>query len=667
MATPPTRPPDPRDARVLAGRYRLGTRRGSGVDAAVFDATDLTDQRLVAVKLVHPDLSADEGFQRRFRSAMDVVAGLRHPTLASVLDWGTETWNGRTVLFVVVEHLGGGSLRDLLDRGRLLSPSQALVVGLDACKALDVVHRHGLVHGDVRPSTLVFGDDRRLRLVDVGLADLLVEHLWPEPSRMPNDRAAYAAPETATRGERGAPADVYALCLTLMEAVTGKVPFTGDSTVATLANRVDRLLPVSADLGPLATVLERAGRPTPGERSTAAELGRSLVQIAEKLPRPAPLPLPGGGLFDHRGDASGTLARPPLEPAAEPVAVPAAPTAAPPAGSPDTGGQGAAERQDFAGEGVARPRPRPAWASWRMVVPGVAVLALLALALAWLVTRPGSSEVPELAGLPEAEALNEVAGRGWSVIVTSEASDTVPDGVVIRTQPPAGTSLKEGSELQLVVSSGSPPRALPELAGLSLDEARALLTAQDLVLVEGTPVYDETVPTGSVVSWSVPEQPNLGAGDTVTKGTSVRVVLSAGPAPRTVPPLEGLTLEAATAALTVLDLGITQLPDEFSPTVPVGAVVRSEPAAGQLVAKGGTVAVALSKGPDLVSVPPLGGLDHAGVRAALEAAGLVVGAVTGDTSLQLLGAEVGGVPVSAGQQLPRGTAVDLRYAEPASG
>jgi serine/threonine-protein kinase len=658
---------------VLAGRYQLGARRGSGVDAAVFDAVDLQSQQLVAIKLVHPDLSADADVQRQFRAAMERVAEIRHPTIAAPLDWGTETWNGRPVLFVVVEHLGGGTLRDLLDRGRLLSPSQALLVGLDACRALDVVHRNGLVHGDIRPSTLVFGDDRRLRLADVGLASLLVEHLWADPSRMPNARAAYAAPETATSGERGAPADVYALCLTLMEAVTGHVPFAGDSTVATLANRVDRLLPVSADLGPMATVLERAGRPDPAQRSTAAELGRAFVQVAEKLPRPAPLPLPGGGLFDPRGtDPTGPIRRPA-------VAAPTAPdtsapdTTAPGTFAPGTTAPGTTAPDTTRAADASRPTaqaPRPPVepaprrrrrVSWRVVVPSVAVLLALVLALVWVVTRPDTSQVPNLAGLTEAEALNQVAGRGWSTIVTREASDTVPTGQVIRTQPPAGSTLAEGDDLQLVVSSGPAPRALPDLTGLTVAEATSLLEAQDLVIAQADPVYDETVPAGSVVSWSVPEQPNLHAGDTVTKGTTVRVVPSAGPAPRQVPDLTGLTLDAAGAALTVLGLGLTQLPDEFSATVPAGQVARQEPVAGQSVARGSTVAVALSKGPDLVSLPVLGGLAYPAIVTALEGAGFVVGTVNGDTALSFTGAQVGGVAVGAGQQFPRGTAVDLFF------
>src|SRR3954466_3503957 len=299
------------NGRVVAGRYQLGPRRGSGVDAAVFDAFDLVDQRVVAIKVVHPALSSGEGFERAFRLAAEHGASIRHPNIAEIYDSRAAQWNHRTAMDVVVEHLGGGSLRECLDRGRTLSPSQALVVGLDACKALDAIHRQGMVHGDIRPSTLVFGDDHRLRVTDVGLANVVGEALWTDPAHVSNALAMYASPELAERGERTPKGDIYSLCLTILEAITGSVPFVGDSTVATLSNRIGRLMPVSADLGPLAAVLERAGRPLADDRYSAAELGRALVQAAEKLPRPAPINLPNAGLF---GDPSNSMTRPQLPP-----------------------------------------------------------------------------------------------------------------------------------------------------------------------------------------------------------------------------------------------------------------------------------------------------------------------------------------------------------------
>ncbi|MEO5900184.1 MAG: serine/threonine-protein kinase, partial [Ilumatobacteraceae bacterium] len=257
--------------RTVAGRYRLGPRRGSGIDAAVFEAFDERRQRVVSLQVVHPDISTGTEFAEAFRRTMETAAGLDHPNIATIYDFGSDDWNGRETFYVAVEHLGGGSLRDVLDRGRTLSPSQTLAIGLDALRALEVVHRAGLIHGDVRPSTMVFGEDRKVRLIDVGLGQLLARMLWSDVVHVSNERAMYAAPEVAARQPAVAKSDVYSLCLTMLECVTGHLPFVGDSTVATLSNRIGRLLPVSADLGALASVLERAGRPDPEGRFSVAE------------------------------------------------------------------------------------------------------------------------------------------------------------------------------------------------------------------------------------------------------------------------------------------------------------------------------------------------------------------------------------------------------------
>ena len=694
---------------VVAGRYRLGQRRGSGVEAATFDAFDQQLQRIVAVRMVHPDLSADPVFRGRFQETMAKVIELHHPNLAVVHDFGAALWNGHEVLFTAVEHLAGGSLRDLLDRGRALSPSQALVVGLDTCKALDALHRRGLTHGDIRPATLVFGDDRRLRVIDVGLAGALAETLWVDPITMPNDRATYASPELAAAGVREQRGDVYSLCLTLLEVVTRSVPFIGDSAVSTLSNRVGRLMPVSADLGPLASVLERAGRPDPADRSTAAEFGRALVQTAQKLPRPEPIPILGAPLLPavatQPPDPTGPVRRPTVAdasdvragtvrqspaPAAPPLVArntdmaPAAIDAPPPVTDQPAAARPAAARPAAARPSAARPaaaRPaaaRPAAARPEvddpiapiervgrrrgrlpLFVAIVAVVGLAAATITWFATRVDAHPVPSLEGLPIGEALNKVAGLGWATISTEEASETVPTGAVIRTQPPAGTDLREGAQLQFVVSTGPAPRPLPELVNLSLADATTALTSIGLVIETSDPVFDESFPADAVIRWSVPDQPTLAAGATVVSGTTVRVVVSAGPAPRTIPDVVNMDPTAARAALEAQNLVVSQVPDEFSDTVPFGAVMRVDPPAGTMVPRGAQVSFVVSKGPDVVAIPPLANLTLDQVQAALATAGLALGTVTGDPAGVLIDSQYQGTSLVADQLLPRGAAIDI--------
>ncbi|MDQ3462874.1 MAG: protein kinase, partial [Actinomycetota bacterium] len=117
--------------RVLGGRYRLNAPIGSGASAQVYLADDVTLRRRVAVKVLHPALADDAAFLRRFRAEARAAAALNHPNLMAVYDWGEDDGP-----YLVLEFLGGGSLRAMLDQGRRLTPSQALVVGLDTARAL---------------------------------------------------------------------------------------------------------------------------------------------------------------------------------------------------------------------------------------------------------------------------------------------------------------------------------------------------------------------------------------------------------------------------------------------------------------------------------------------------------------------------------------------------
>ncbi|HEY3485215.1 MAG TPA: serine/threonine-protein kinase, partial [Ilumatobacteraceae bacterium] len=265
----------------FADRYVLVRFLSSGGNTLIFEADDTSSGRTVTLKAVHPELAVVSTFRERFDNTIRAVAALSHPNISAIYDWGEASLGSSRTVYLVNERLMAGSLRDMFDRGRRLSPSQALAVGLDVCKGLDFAHRRGFVHTELTPSKIVFGDDRRPRIVDFGFAALLGEHAWSEPATVPTHVARYASPEQALSLPVDGKTDVYALCLVLVEAVTGAVPFASESTVATLSARVGRLMPVSADLGPLASVLERAGRPDPEDRSSAPEFGRSLVRAAQ--------------------------------------------------------------------------------------------------------------------------------------------------------------------------------------------------------------------------------------------------------------------------------------------------------------------------------------------------------------------------------------------------
>ncbi|MFA5774388.1 MAG: serine/threonine-protein kinase, partial [Ilumatobacteraceae bacterium] len=278
--------------KVIAQRYRIDNARtdGSGT-SMVFDATDLRRREQVVIRLVLAEnlidldneiVTVDQALEHFMRQTQQLAA-LNHPSLVSIDDWGTQTIDGDVYTFTVLEYFAGGTLREILDRGRRLSPSQALVVGLDVCRALHFIHLRGWAHGDVRPANLFIGNDLRVRLGGLGIKRTVVA------GQLSLEQSRFAAPEIGLGEAPTERSDVYSLAMTLLESVTGNLPFVGESAALTLALRVGKLLPVSANLGPIAAPIERAGRPDAAERFTALEFGQALAQIADKLPMPTPI------------------------------------------------------------------------------------------------------------------------------------------------------------------------------------------------------------------------------------------------------------------------------------------------------------------------------------------------------------------------------------------
>ena len=666
--------------------------------STVFEAVDLQLERAVAVKVLHPSAVTDPEFFQRFRAAAEQLSGLSHPNLVAVHDWGQEDIRGAMSPYLVMELLTGGSLRSVLDRGRLLSPSQALIVGLDACRGLDHAHRRGLVHGDIKPSNLLFGDDRRLRVADLGIARLIAEANGDDVSSMDLASARYVSPEHAQHRPIDGKADVYSLALTLVEAVTGQMPFGGDTTVAALTNRIDKLLPVSADLGPLAAVLERAGRPNPVDRFTAAEFGRALVQTAEKLPRPAPLPLVAGGtsMFEappgqettseltrfrdptgsttRPADPSGGMARP-IPRSTDPADLsraasgrdPSGPMSRPPRTGDTTGGTPRTRVVTVDDTGGIRVDGPTAMPQKRrvililMLVVGLVAASVLGYVAYQRLTVP-SFAVPDLVGQDEGAAQNLIAENGWDVQVQRERNDEHPAGTVIRTEPASGDELQEGKTFVLVVSDGPTLSPLPEITGLTQEEAAAALAEVGLFFQVGEQRRDENIPIGTVISWTVGEQPSLVAGAEVVKGTAISAVVSAGPPLRDILDYTGQVYADLKPQLEAAGLVVELAGEEFSSTYPIGAIIAQSVAPGDQIERGSTIRFALSKGPDLVTMPAVFGLDLATVATTLDAAGLVVGVTSGNVAAgKVATASVGGQPAVPGQALPRSTPIDLLF------
>jgi serine/threonine-protein kinase len=491
------------------------------------------------------------------------------------------------------------------------------------------------VHRDIKPANLLFDDDGRLVIADFGLARALAEAAWTEPEGTVLGTARYAAPEQVQGGSVGGAADVYALSLVMVEAVTGSVPFAADTTIATLMARVDNDLEPPESLGALAPVVARAGVADPTTRIDAAELVRQLDRTARDLPTPAPLPLtpsgPASGLRDDEmtnlglaGDGDATTA----------VSATAGGRPAPPS-------DGAEDRGARTGRGRRR----------GLIALAVAVVLMLLLGGGYAVAqaRIPTHPVPSVLGLDADQARVAAAAEKLDLKVagTRYQDDTEP-GEVINQDPAPDEELKEGRAVEVILSKGPPPVTVPDLAGLSEEQARAKLTAAGFQIVGSVArPYDEVVPEGQVINWT-------GKGTKRPKGSNIALTVSAGPEPVPVPNLFTRVVDEFSERLRSLGFSI-RTEQAFSDTVEAGEIITTKPGPGEPAKKNSEVTLVVSKGPEMIKVPDVIGASRADAKRRLEAAGLKVGTVYGPDE----GNEVFHTSPSKGTEVKRGTPVDL--------
>jgi eukaryotic-like serine/threonine-protein kinase len=655
--------------RVLGGRYRLLSPLGSGASAQVYLADDVRLRRRVALKVLHPALADDESFLRRFRAEAQSAAALSHPHILAVYDWSDDD---EGTPFLVTEYLAGGTLRTMLDAGHRLSPAQALIVGLEAARALDHAHHHGFVHRDIKPANLLFGADARLRIADFGLARAIAEAGWTEPSGSMLGTARYASPEQARGETLDGRSDVYSLALVIVEAVTGGVPFTADTTIGTLMARLDHSVVVPDELGPLAPVVAAAGRLELDDRLDAGGLARRLVEAAGDLTRPAPLPLVGaaGDTVVSLDERDATLMGPGARtPASVDGAAAGAGTvhlaAAAPAGADVLAPPGAGgalpgpdtTRFDLQTAPVLRSPPHelpahagavPPWAtshgepggmspndrSARRLMLGAAVVVIavaVGIVGGWLYleSQIPSHPVPaELVGMQRDALPAAIDEFNWEIRDRTTRRDGTQPGQILETQPAAGEMLREGDTLTVLVSEGATLVDVPpDLTGMTGEDAAAALEAAGFVpeLIEQP---SEDVEEGQVIGFADGDP-----GDQAPRGSTIRLAVSSGDE-FALPDLRGQPYADAVATLEAAGLDVrtdTDTDDDVEP----GAVIRTDPEAGEDVEPGDRVTVVVAE--NRVEVPELRGDSLEEATATLEEVGLTVGQVTGPGDGRVIG------------------------------
>jgi serine/threonine protein kinase/beta-lactam-binding protein with PASTA domain len=633
---------DPIEGRLLDGRYRVGPRIARGGMASVHEATDLRLDRTVAVKIMHPGLGDDDDFAQRFVREARAAARLSHPHVVGVYDQGDDDGT----VFLVMELVPGHTLRDVIRKEAPMPPARALAVLEPVLSALAHAHRNGLVHRDIKPENVLISTDpdtgaSRVKVADFGLAKAVsADTQHTATGGVLIGTVSYLAPELVVDGRSDARADVYAAGVVLHELLTGKKPHEGESPIQVAYKHVHEDVPAPSRLVPglpdyvdalvaRATARDRAQRPADAgvllhqvhRVSQALSTGVTAdAELTEEL-RPRPVPVVSDDTEADPFD-TGELA----------TLMTPAQAAAHAATRVDDHHEHTATIQRDAAPGAApeavpapRPGDEPAVVRPRRSRRGP-LLLLLALLLAvglgvgayWFGWARWT-QTPSVLGLKETAATARLEAAGLDARVGTPAySETVPKGEVLSTDPAAGDRVLDGGTVTLVLSLGKERYDVPQLRGLTEDEAQDAIAARNLEFGEAIGRWSDDVPEGTVLG-SDPER-----GTSLEPGAIVDVFVSQGPKPVDVRDWTGEDAEQAAAWFDRRGIEVAYGEEQYSDTVPEGSVLSQTPASGTLY-RGQSVELVVSRGPELVEVP--GGLVASGVDAArqqLESLGFVV-------------------------------------------
>ena len=612
---------DPLIGRLIDQRYRVTRRLARGGMATVYVAQDERLERPVALKVMHPHLAESDDFVERFHREARAAARIVHPGVVSVFDQGVVSGQG----FLVMELIDGTNLRALLNAQGAFTIPQALRYTTDILEALRAAHRMGVIHRDIKPENILVPTDGPAKVADFGLARAVSEGSTSATGNMLGT-VAYIAPEIALTTEANARSDLYSVGIMLYEMLTGAVPWADESPLQIASHHVSEDVPSPSATLPwipreIDDLIAALTARNPANRCADASDALDLVaRAAASIPSDIANRRAEVAHEDSRSGSETTALNTEVMPTQLTQAMPApavtTATALPTATAVTTVHASTPTETPSAGE-------LPAKMSTRAIL--LAVIAFLLIVAAsfggswwWTEYGPGSYlTMPTTTGRDLADVQADLGAIGLASSVEEEFSDDVQSGIVTHSDPDGGSSVHKSTNVQLYVSKGIDMKDVPNVVGKGQDEASRTLADAGLALGAVTDAYSEEVPPGQVISQSV------AAGTSLAHDSTVDVVLSKGREPRTVPTLTGKGASAAKSSIEAL--GLVASPTEaYSDTVPEGQVISQQTREGSTVYRGDSVSYTVSKGPEMVTVPDVVGLQRQEARNKLEGAGLTV-------------------------------------------
>ncbi len=553
---------------VLGGRYELGGLLGRGGMADVRVAKDQRLGRQVAIKQLRADLASDDTFQARFRREAQSAAALNHPAIVAVYDTGESVdAHGNHIPYIVMEHVEGQTLREVLRDGRKILPERALSITADVLGALDYSHRSGIIHRDIKPANVMLTPSGQVKVMDFGIARAIAD----SSSAMTQTAAVigtaqYLSPEQA-RGETvDARSDIYSTGCLLYELLTGQPPFRGDSPVSVAYQHVREEARPPSDHNPEVSqdvdhvIAKALAKRTDDRYQSAADMRKDIERVIAGHPIDAPTA--ATAVVGAAAAGAGATA--------------VAPAAA------ATGRQPAVDDEPEDGK-------RNKALLW---IAGIIGLLLIG-GIAWALLAGGGEEepvevrVPDVVGQEVTAAQRSLENAGFTVAVEERADAETESGAVISQDPEGDSMAEEGSEVTLEVSTGPETVDIPNVEGYTYAEAVEALEGEGLEVTRQDRDSDE--PKDTVINT------NPSAGQSVEVGSTVTVIVSRGEVQ--VPNVVGQSESDARSALedAGFEVQVTETPNG---DVPEGQVTNQSIPGGEQRPPGTTIEITVATAPE---------------------------------------------------------------------
>ena len=558
---------------IIKERYEITQLLGEGGMSYVYKAIDKQLQRTVAIKTLKPNYVEQEKFVERFKREAQTAANLNHPNIVQIFDWGIGDEP-----FFVMEYIEGNTLTSIIANKRTISMNDILFIGAQVSSGLQAAHSKGLVHRDIKPGNIMITPEGKVKVTDFGIVSLQNEESDITKTGSILGTASYISPEQAQGKPVSKESDLYSLGTVLYELITGRPPFEGDTPIATATKHItDKPEKLSTYRANIPKGIENA-----------------VLKLLHKYPKDR---------FKNAEDLRAVL----LQQKTQLQAI---------------------QTQENLVD-LTSPKIK-----YRFTLPALIISLSIVVGTIWTLTRifdglpvDGGTqivvEVPDLTGSSQTEALNDLQSLGFKVGIENSAHPDVPEGSVIRTQPPANTSTNPDTLVTIIVSVG--PEAYPIQYVVDLETERAIYVIEEsgFTIGQKIEVNDDNVPIGFIISQ------NPMAGKKMGPGSTVDLVISSGPSLIELGDLSRKSVEDATQILETLGLTFETL-EEYSEDIEEGLVAGTLPEAGEIITPDDVVTIIVSLGIK-IEVPEVEGLTYQDAIDKLEEAGLVA-TISGDTN-----------------------------------